>query len=195
MKKSLLAALLAVALVVPVFAADNGDMEADVKVGVVLTETIDVDGVSGYDDMDTAFSLGADFFYYVDPAVAIGLGVDHIFNSEIKNSYDSKMGFTNIYAQVKPVIDLENDIFNNIYFLGQVGYGITHVDSDWAEVSSNGLYWGIGVGTTIKENFIAELVYSTNYATIEIDFGIGGKYELDATYSALKLNLGYKFSL
>lgn len=192
MKKSLLAVLLAVALVVPVFAADKGDMEADVKVGVVVTETIDVDGYSEYDDMDTAFSLGADFFYYVDSSVAIGFGIDNIFNSEIKNSDGSKLGFTNIYAQVKPVIDLENDIFSNIYFLGQIGYGITNVDSDFVEVSSNGLYWGIGVGTTIKENFIAELVYSTDYATMEIK---GYGVEVDCTYSALKLNLGYKFSL
>lgn len=36
MKKGLLAALLAVALVVPVFAADKGDMEADVKLGLAL---------------------------------------------------------------------------------------------------------------------------------------------------------------
>lgn len=192
MKKSLLAVLLAVALVVPVFAADKGDMEADVKVGVVVTETIDVDGYSEYDDVDTAFSLGADFFYYVDPSVAIGFGIDNIFNSEIKNSDGSKLGFTNIYAQVKPVIDLENDIFSNIYFLGQIGYGITNVDSDWVEVSSNGLYWGIGVGTTIKENFIAELVYSTDYATMEVK---GYGVEVDCTYSALKLNFGYKFSL
>lgn len=146
-----------------------------------------------------AFSLGADFFYYVDPAIAIGFGVDHIFNSEVKDG-EGKIGYTNIYAQVKPVIDLENDIFNNIYFLGQIGYGLMYLDVSYDLDNSNGIYWSIGVGTTIKENFIVELLYSCAYGDmegLEEDWLTGDikKVTLDTTYSTIKLNVGYKFSL
>ena len=50
MKKGLLALLLAVALVAPVFAADQGAMELDIKAGFNLMSSVDVDSpVPGYD--------------------------------------------------------------------------------------------------------------------------------------------------
>jgi hypothetical protein len=195
MKKSLLTLLLVAALVLPVvpaFAADEGSMELEIKAGLTLMPKIA--GEDDTSDVESAFLAEVDFFYYVMPELAIGAGINNIFNAKIKgdNAGGTKVGFTNIYAQAKYVFETGNDIFNNVYPLIQLGYGIGSVDSDWVEVDSNGICWGIGVGTTIKENFIFELVY----------FQDKGKQKFkgwadsagDVTYSALAVKVGYKFN-
>ena len=190
MRKGLLALLLAVALVAPVFAADQGAMELDIKAGFNLMANIDVDG-EGDADVDPAFTAGVDFFYYVMPQLAIGAGVSYVFNSKIDDSGpgDPKIGWTNLYAQAKYVFDLGDDLFNNIYPLVQVGYGILRLDPDDIDIDSNGLYWGIGVGTTIKECVVLELLYSNANATL-------GKspHTSDLKYKTVQLKVGYKFA-
>ncbi len=203
MKKSLLAVLLAVALVAPVFATEKGDMEVDVKAGVPIYQGVHFEDsyITGDADMDTTFLLGADFFYYVDSKIAVGVGIDYISSSKIKNDYWTglKIGWTNLYAQVKPIIPLKNDIFNSIYFLGQIGYGIMH-DNDFDNSSAtidneNGLYWAIGAGTTVKENFIVELLYSVDYGKQKIiNEPMHFRNNNDFTYKTLSVNVGYKFN-
>ena len=115
MKKSLLAVLLAFVLVAPVFAADEGSMELDVKAGFTFMAKGDIDKV-GDGDVNSSFLIGADFFYYVKPEFAIGAGITNIFNSKIQDTPgDPKLCFTNIYAQGKYVIDTQDDVFNNVY--------------------------------------------------------------------------------
>ena len=190
MKKGLLALLLAVALAAPVFAADQGAMELDIKAGFNLMSNVKVDDWGNFDEsVDPAFTAGVDFFYYVMPQLAIGAGVQYVFNSEIDKTDGLKIGWTNIYAQAKYVFETGNDVFNNIYPLVQIGYGILRTDADEDIVDSNGLYWGIGVGTTIKENFVFELLYSNSNATF-----IGEPSTHDFKYSALQLKFGYKFT-
>ena len=143
-------------------------------------------------DVESAFLAEVDFFYYVMPELAIGAGINNIFNAKAKDAVgDPKVGFTNIYAQAKYVFETGNDIFNNVYPLIQIGYGITNIDSDGLEVDSNGLTWGIGVGTTIKENFMFELVYFQDKGTIKAK---GLPITSDFTYSALAVKVGYKFN-
>ena len=187
MKKGLLALLLAVALVAPVFAADQGAMELDIKAGFNLMSKGEVDSRSA--DVDPAFTAGVDFFYYVMPELAIGAGAQYVFNSKMDKSDDLKIGWTNLYAQAKYVFDLGDDLFNNIYPLVQIGYGILRTDADEDIVDSNGLYWGIGAGTTIKECVVVELLYSQNKADIK-QFG----YTADGKYTTLQLKVGYKFA-
>lgn len=192
MKKILLAVLLAVAMIAPVFAADEGSMELDVKAGFTFMARGDIDKV-GDGDVNSAFLIGADFFYYVNPEFAIGAGLTNIFNSKVQDTPgDPKLGFTNIYAQAKYVIDTQDDVFSNVYPFLQIGYGIVNVDHDYVEVDSNGIYWGIGFGTTIKENFKVELMYLHNSATFKAK---GTSMTVDATYSALALKVGYRFAL
>ena len=192
MKKGLLALLLAVALVAPVFAADEGTMELDIKAGFNLMSSVNVDSpVPGYDveeDVDPAFTAGVDFFYHVMPQLAIGAGIQYVFNSEVKNS-DFKAGWTNLYAQAKYVFDLGDDLFNNIYPLVQVGFGMLRIDPDDGIDTESGLYWGIGAGTTIKECVVFELLYSQNKADVK-QWG----YTADGKYTTLQLKVGYKFS-
>jgi opacity protein-like surface antigen len=192
MKKMLVVVLLAVALVAPVFAADQGAKELDVKAGFTFMAKGDID-MLGDSDINSAFLIGVDFFYYVKPELAIGGGITNIFNAKIQDAPDKpKIGFTNIYAQAKYVIDTQDDVFNNFYPLLQIGYGIINVDCDYVEVDSNGICWGIGIGTTIKENVQLELMYLKNNGTLKAS---GTSYTSDATYSALAIKLGYKFAL
>ena len=196
MKKSLLAVLLVVALVLPVvpaFAAEEGQMDLDIKAGLTLMPKIA--GDEDTDDVESAFLAEVDFFYYVMPELAIGAGINNIFNAKVKgdNAGGTKVGFTNIYAQAKYVFETGNDIFNNVYPLVQIGYGIGSVDSDWVEVDSNGICWGIGVGTTIKENFMFELVYFQDKGKQKFK-GFGEELAGDITYSALAVKVGYKFN-
>ena len=203
MKKSLLAVLLAVVLVSPVFATDKGTMQLDVKAGMPVNQELKVKGDNtniNY-DLDTTFSLGADFFYYIDSNIAVGAGIDHIFETKIKYdggvSANDKVGFTNVYLQAKYDFVLNNDIFNSIYPIIQLGYGLLDLDfnTDFPGASwegESGLYWAIGVGTTIKENFIVELIYSFDYGKMKFK---PSNDTYDLTYKILKLNVGYKFSL
>ncbi len=203
MKKSLLAVLLAVAIVAPVFAADKGAMEIDGKIGAAFAGKVDIDKMDGKNDVDPNFSLGADFFYYVMPALAVGAGVEHLFNAKIKKAGDAKLGYTNIYLQAKYDFELNNDIFNNIYPLVRVGYGITSlsdakIDAGGVDakmdVESNGLYWAVGVGTTIKEHFLLEVLYFMNKSSFKAT-AMGAKETSNVTFSAVKVNIGYKFAL
>ena len=190
MKKGLLALLLAVALVAPVFAADQGAMELDIKAGFNLMSNVKIDDWNYDESVDPAFTAGIDFFYYVIPQLAIGAGVSYVFNSKIDDSGpgDPKIGWTNLYAQAKYVFDLGDDLFNNIYPLFQLGYSMLRLDPDDL-VDSNGLYWGIGVGTTIKECVVLELLYSNSNATVK-----DAPFTSDLKYSTLQLKVGYKFS-
>ena len=205
MKKSLFAVLLAVVLVSPVFATDKGTMQLDVKAGMPVNQELKVkgDNININYDLDTTFSLGADFFYYIDSNIAVGAGIDHIFETKIKYdggvSANDKVGFTNVYLQAKYDFVLNNDIVNNIYPVVQVGYGMASYDFDSRFYScsfeeENGLYWAIGIGTTIKEHLIIELIYSFDYGKITMKDPYFENV-MDTTYTMIKLNVGFKFSL
>ena len=202
MKKSLLALLMAVALVAPAFAAEKGSMEIDGKLGVLFSPTMKQEAsYMGYDmsesaDFKTTFSLGADFFYYVEEAIALGAGLEYVVPSEVDVSGEGSMkyGTTNLFVQAKYDVAIQSDVINNIYPIVQLGYGINSVSGDEADAIDvkNGLYWGLGLGTTIKENFIVELMYAFNYGKIEPK---GAPFTVDTTYKAFKLKVGYKFAI
>ncbi len=192
MKKSLLTLLLAVALTAPVFATDKGDMDLDLKLGYTLSNSVKL----GYDSgsTDKSFILGADFYYYLHSNVALGVGINNIFDSKADYGYDDKYGFTNIYFSVKPKMDLKSDIFTGVYGIAQIGYGILRLDYDDEVIhpdKKNGLYWAVGAGAEIMKNFIFELIYSCNNASIEIPYSTSN----DIKYSAFSVNIGYKFAL
>ncbi len=187
MRKVVLAALLAVALVAPVFAADEGAMELDVKAGYNVMSRVDLDGWKT--DIVPVFTVGADFFYYVMPELAIGAGINHAFDAGIKKAA-TRIGWTNFYVQAKYVFELGDDLFNNIYPLAQVGYGMLRLDPDRWQDSDGGLYWGIGAGTTIYKCVVLEILYSNANATVKMDWVHPG----DLKYSTVQLKVGYKFT-
>ncbi len=221
MKKGLLAVLMAVALIVPAFAAEKGSMEIVGKIGLNLNPNVAASGElaknggfkpGDYGDCDCDVNksvlIGAEFFYYLKKNFALGFGINNNFDADLQDLRDgelkvnSKIGFTNFYFAVKPKIELKSEAFKSIYFLGQLGYGLLRFDSTYkirdnneeklAGADGNGLYWGIGVGTELRESFIVELLYSVNYGSIKDKFVTGR--EADLTYKTLTLNIGYKFN-
>ena len=196
MKKSLLTLLLAAALAAPVFASEKGDMDLDLKLGYTVSDSIKIEYTAGSDSgsTDKNFILGADFYYYLHSNVALGVGINNLFYSKADYGYDDKYGFTNIYFSVKPKMDLKSDIFTGVYGIAQIGYGILRLDYDDEVIhpdKKNGLYWAVGAGAEIMKNFIFELQYSCNNASIEIPYAPSN----DIKYSAFSVNVGYKFSL
>ena len=209
MKKSLLGLLLAAAMVVPAF-AEKGDMEIVGKIGLNLNPKVEAIGsfvdigafnpyFTGDSGVNKSVLIGAEFFYYLNKNVALGFGINNNFKSDLNDmkayglDYKGKVGFTNFYFAVKPKIELKSKIFNSIYFLGQVGYGLFSFDDhEYGEKDSNGLYWGIGAGTEIYKNFIVELLYSANNGSIKDKYGYGDTADL--TYTTITLNVGYKFT-
>ena len=195
MKKGLLALLLAVTLVAPVFAVEKGSMEIVPKVGYVIEPLIMEDYYGEYYGckQESTFSLGADFYYYVMNNLGAGVGVNYVFDSKFKETWDTQdsLGATNIYVAVKPVFELqENKFIDKIYFLGQLGYGMTrYEDKEFysEKYNENGLYWAIGAGVE-KCNIVVELVYSVNYFEIE-------DWNESFTNRRTAINAGYKFSI
>ena len=197
MKKGLLALLLAVTLVAPVFAVEKGSMEIVPKVGYVIEPLLMEDYYGDYCGykQESTFSLGADFYYYVMNNLGAGVGVNYVFDSKFNDGWNKRdsMGATNIYVAVKPVFELqENKFIDRIYFLGQLGYGIMNSDkisyNKPSEKLDNGMYWGVGAGVE-KCNIIVELMYSVNYSYFDY---WGGEIW---TYRNIAINVGYKFSL
>ena len=195
MKKGLLALLLTVAMVVPAFAVEKGSMEIVPKVGYVIEPLIMEDYYGDYSGckQESTFSLGADFYYYVMNNLGAGVGVNYVFDSKFKEIWDTQdsLGATNIYVAVKPVFELqENKFIDKIYFLGQLGYGMTrYEDKEFysEKYNENGLYWAIGAGVE-KCNIVVELVYSVNYFEIE-------DWNESFTNRRTAINAGYKFSI
>ena len=196
MKKFLLGMLLAAAMAAPAFAI----AELDIKAGYIVEPTVTETGPNEYKctySQDPSYSIGADLYLYLTDRIAIGAGVNHIFDSEFAGNDwhtwadDVKAGSTNIFAAVKPVL-AENGFVDKVYLLGQLGMGITKFSSDVDDYnfSENGLYWGAGVGIE-KLNIIVELMYSVNYW----EHAEGSEWNEGWSYTTRRIavNVGYKF--
>jgi len=202
MKKGLLAVLLAVAMVAPAFAA-KGDMSVNAKLGLGINNSVSIDMVDDIYykfDMEMPVSIGAEFFYGLMDNLSVGLGVNYGFDSKFKESPfpgDINVGATNIYAAVKPEVKLESDIFSSVYLIGQLGISMLRAEIDVSGAPDldvkSGLYLGFGIGTTIKDCVIVELVCSSANGTLE-KFFLSAE-DVDVQYTATTINVGYKFAL
>ena len=192
MKKSILAMLLIIALVVPVFATDKGSIEADVKAGVSFSPsaTLHQDDFKYSVYAQSTFTLGAEFYYFVQKNLGLGLGITEVFPTEDVEK-TVKIGLTNFYLSAKPRFEVEG-FLDAIYLLGRLGYGIVDLSVDWPLKCDNGLYWAFGVGVE-KYSFLVEVLYSVNYSKATMGEGLySNKY--DVTSTAINLNVGYKFN-
>ncbi len=217
MKKGLLAVLLAVAMAVPAFAA-KGDMSVNAKLGLGINNSVSLDGSDVLApknqyykyDMEMPVSIGAEFFYGLMDNLSVGLGVNYGFDSKSKNEdilngapfkNQLKAGTTNIYLAVKPEAKIDSKIFSSIYLVGQIGLAMARAEIDHnsgypipsIDVDS-GLYLGFGIGTTIMDCIIVELVCSSANLTAKETLPFIPK-DLDVQYTATTINVGYKFAL
>ena len=199
MKKLVVVMLLAVALVVPAFAVEKSNIDIVGKLGFSVNPVTNY--CNGYDwysnsyDRNPALSIAVEGLYSVLPELPIGLGVNYQFDSKEKGLKDYEEGATNIYLTAKPTAKIDSKIFTGIYAIAQIGYGLNRISGKgWndSEIDSNGLYWGLGAGTEIMNDFIFEFIFSTNYWSYKIK-GYSTKY--DVTSTALTLFAGYKFNI
>ena len=223
MKKSLLAVLFAAALVAPAFAATAQKPEVtkqakqetkkcskiDIvgKIGVTLNPQVksrtDTVNYELGDNVKNSFMIGVEGLYKFDEKISAGIGINYIFAANFDTNFDYifegksdpkfAIGFTNIYATIKPKLS------DSIYAIAQIGYGIpnfTHVTfstKGW-DVNSGGIYGGLGAGIEYK-SFIFEALYSMNSANIKCTAFSDDGIDYVFRYSTLSFNIGYKFSL
>ena len=203
MKKSLLGLLLAVAMVVPAFAA-KGDMSINAKLGLGVDTSVRVSG-SGMGDFgyslkpDMPFMLGAEFFYGTSDMFSVGFGANYVFDAEAEVPFGSgakcEGGTTNIYVAVKPEFKVESDIISSVYLIGQFGLSMGRAEAKASGSSQtfdldSGIYLGAGFGATIKDAFLVELVFASCNGEITIEGQSG-----DIRYSITSVNVGYKFNI
>ncbi len=210
MKKGLFAVLLAVAMVVPAFAA-KGDMSVNAKLGLGVNNSVSIDMVDDIYykfDMEMPVSIGAEFFYGLMDNLSVGLGVNYGFDSKSKNNnvahapFENKLkaGTTNIYLAVKPEAKIDSKIFSSIYLVGQIGLAMARAeiecdDYDFPSIDVNsGLYLGFGIGTTIMDCVFVEIVCSSANLTAKKS-PPAVPADLDVQYTATTINVGYKFAL
>ena len=202
MKKSILAVLLTLVLVSPVFAAEQGSIDIVGKIGCTVNSkevlvSDKYDYVEGY-KKNPALSIAVEGFYYVLPELPLGLGINYQFDSKHAKPSGEwgkfESGVTNIYLTVKPTAKIDSNIFTALYAIGQIGYGLNRISLSSnpynVEVGDNGLYWGLGAGTEIMNDFIFEFIFSTNYWKAK---NISGHYDMENT--ALTFFAGYKFNI
>lgn len=203
MKKSLLALILAVAMVAPVF-AEKGDMSINGKIGLGVSNNLNLsydnmlDGMKQGIKMEMPFSIGAEFFYGLMDNLSVGAGINYNFGSESKvdmgepgYSVKPKVKSTNFYVAVKPEAKIESDIFTSLYLIGQIGGSSITMEADGeSKTADMGIYLGFGAGTIIKDCVIVELLLSSSNGSMT-EGGTSG----DVNYTATTINVGYKFAL
>ena len=212
MKKGLFALLMAVAMVVPVFAKGQGDFDIVGKIGATINPVVVYDGnPADYSyDQESGLSIAVEGFYYLLPELSLGLGINYQADSALKNTYenrDLKHGATNVYLTIKPTATIDSKIFTALYAMTQIGYGLNRLGGDGyslEEIENDALYWGLGAGVEIKNSFIFEFVFSTSYYkmkrplyTVVIDETHTKTYysTQDMRNTALTVFVGYKFNV
>ena len=205
MKKLAVVMLLAVVFclpVVPVFAGEKINLELIPKVGWLIEPefTIKMDGQKIAEGKDSAFSAGADLFVDLKNNMFAGFGFMWGSNHKFESG-KSKFGFTNIYATFKYKLLANNNEESPLYLypLVQLGLGLPSYNLDPTPANfkmTPGFYWGVGLGAEFH-NIILEAIYGCDYAKMkwdEADKSLGTQ-RIDFSYTAFRINIGYKFNL
>jgi len=186
MKKIFVALFLTMALVTPTLAEG---MELIPKLGYLFSPEITAHGHS-YSE-DSGIQIGAEIFFDMQNNFFLGGGLIWGQNTKYDKHFDEKIGFTNLYAAIKYKFEI-NDSNCFVYPLFQIGFGMPGWEASGSfgdyEIDS-GFYWGIGVGTEIS-NIIIDFIYGCNYATRKVN-----GHSDDFSYTAFRINVGYKFEL
>ncbi len=186
MKKFLAVVFLSVVFVLPAAAAEK-KFDIVAKGGLYASPYLNLN--NNIFDVDLGYSLGAELFWYKWEKTALGLGVDHLFNTDIENT-GQKISLTNAYLALKyKWLTFEDKEINSVYLLGQAGLSTADIDLIDAK-NLAGICLGGGIGIEAN-HLIVEVLYTlANWVITDNDAG----YTRGFLYS-LKLNLGVKFSI
>ncbi|MBR3654416.1 MAG: hypothetical protein IKN62_03145 [Elusimicrobia bacterium] len=210
MKKIFVLLFLAIALASPVFAENDKILEFIPKIGYVFSpEITPKDGASV--SAGSLLSLGAEILF--DTKINLFLGVGGMWGQDthIKHS-NTDMGFTNIYSEgkYKFLINISKKESLFVYPLLQLGIGFPSWNSPNSVHIKDveivpGFYWGTGIGVEYR-NIVLDFIYACNYSKNrykELKAGEDGdfyteddyigKEEDPFSYTAFRINIGYKF--
>lgn len=146
------------------------------------------------------FSIGYLFYNNTDSS-GFGFGLDYMPATEVKDSNGAvKMGLYNIYFMINP--NLKSNIENtfDLYLPIHIGISVPYKDvksevTDDIDPGMFGLYYGIGIGTTIKKSFVIELMYTFSGGFIDTEMKKKSDSGLffGTNYGGFRLNVGYNF--
>lgn len=200
MKKLLVSLLLSVIIIAPCFAHT---VELIPKVGYLFSPETTIYCTRGsnltYSD-ESAISVALDLYFDMETDLFVGFGLAWADKTKIVEEQDVKVGYTNFYIQVKYKFLLNSNRKDPffVYPFAQLGFALPSYSCDLPNTFERydilvGLYWGVGVGLEYK-NIILECLYSCNYSSRDVVEN-SVKYNDNITYTSLRINLGYKFSL
>lgn len=222
MKKIITSLLFISIFTFSLFADDSQvlNLELDLKLGLdfnptlVIHDNSDKNGLAH--EFNNSFLLDVDFFILNFSDLYLGIGINHIFESEIKTKgCDTKSNITTCYIAGKYKMPLESKVFSNLYLIGNLGYTNININSMYNYIfetdesgeemgviigknkfNNNGFFLEIGLGTELFNNFIAELTYSNIYGNMENIYSqIFENNSQNITFSLIMFKIGYKFKI
>ena len=186
MKKFLVTLLLIGTVVLPAVAADK-KIDIVAKGGIYASPYLNLE--NNIFDVDLGYTLGLEAFWFKWEKTALGLGYEHLFNTDIENS-GQKISMNNAYLALKyRWLTFEDKEIDSVYLLGQAGLSLADIDFINAK-NVAGICIAGGIGIESKW-LIVEILYTlSNWIIPDSD----PKYTRGFMYS-LKMNLGYRFSI
>ncbi len=141
------------------------------------------------------WSLAAEFDIPIGGHVALGGGVEYMFNRGIENQ-PGYFSFLPLYGQAQVLLFDKSHSFRP-YIKGQLGYNFfftsSTMDSNFISLLSTaqdgGLYWSAGLGSYVFKYLLVEAMYME--ARANIGGGLSGSY--GTTYRSFNVYVGVHF--
>ena len=181
MKKVLLIAVVLALISGAAFAQESaGEIKA--KIGIQMFQKIKPEGYDS-EDVNTGFSLGAEYLYPVHEIIKVGAGVEYWFDRKIDdNPANVKFSQIPLYATAQICFPE----LKELYFKANLGWAFAQTKSDYGNGSGNGFLWGLGAGYELPYNIFAEAMYTMSYPKND---------ETKLTVGGFGINIGYRFGL
>ena len=129
-----------------------------------------------------AMEAGAEYRYAVTPGLERGGGVAYQAHKDVKEYKAEMYDSVPVYATAKYTFDTAAPV--KPYVTGDLGYWINNNDA------KDGVYYGVGAGLNINDNFNVDVMYKENKGKYEI-----GTKDYKADYRRVSLGVGYNFNL
>lgn len=159
------------------------EMPGDFKVKAEL----DFLGSHEDDDVDTGFSLTGEYMFpetsnmqLRGKELAFGAGLTYQLPRALSDNSNREFNFTTLYGTAH--YELQQDS----YFIGQLGYNMLSGNDNYENQGdvSGGLYYALGMGMNLQDQFDGEILYSVNNGSVG---------NSDVSYSKLTFGVSYTF--
>ena len=129
-----------------------------------------------------AMEAGAEYRYEVTPGLELGGGVAYQAHKDLKEYKADMYDSVPVYATAKYTFDTSAPV--KPYVKGDLGYSIN------TDKAKDGVYYGVGAGLNISDNFNVDVMYKENKGKYEV-----GTTDYKADYRRVALGVGYNFNL